>query len=266
MAVPYDTSKLSLSRLKRKTLLCLTNWRYFVTLTFAPEERNFLNSYDILPSYEILDGEHALVMNGRINLPTVKYFSESLEYFNYKISGKIVTTFWNRIKNCLRKLGGDPNSIRYGWKYEEGRLRCRPHFHMVVSTPICLSCFHFLVERYWKSGFVKIKPIVNDVQLLGYMHKEFTKETQFRFFQGKRRWGFSRNNIVIDLEKSDEWEYRKPLYSKADAMKINQNSYREIANSYSVDFYEKLQRNLETSFGSSQPVTAFRGRVDNTLY
>lgn len=247
IVVPYDLNKLSLSRLKDKALLCTEKWTHFVTLTYADRRVTHFREYDVAPTYKIDDGMYNIKVDGRIRTGCLVTYKDNLKDINYKVKGNTIKVFINRIKNYFRKHSIPVTAIRYAWKYEEGSKTFRPHFHMIISTEMCTPCLYWLLKYYWNAGNIHVNPMYDDTHLLHYMHKEFTKNSTFHAFVGRKRWGFCKGLNYFSKNK-DEYEYRKPIWSAKDAWIINELNKSRIDKYYSVDFTDKVQQQIKNKF------------------
>lgn len=115
---------------------------------------------------------------------------------------KLITNFIRRLKNRIRKKGGDPKAFKYIYVVEATRLPRdgdidplppRYHYHMVFSGMDGLLTIGDINEL-WQYGFSKAQPVDTRFNGLEGLSNYFIKQRR-----GKRKWSGS-----LNLEKPDE--------------------------------------------------------------
>lgn len=117
--------------------------------------------------------------------------------------------FIKKVKNKIRKLGGDPAELKYLWVVEGGKepedtnpnpIPRKFHLHMVMSHPLIKSrrLTRDALEKMWNHGLTRCDPLQPDNNGLARLGRYLTKQRRCN-----RRWSGSRNLKQPTVSVSD---------------------------------------------------------------
>jgi hypothetical protein len=216
LALNGTNNDLSLNRLRLKIMLNSVEikFNYFITLTFAFRKLVYSKS--------------GLICEEKLPFQSIKEFKLPDE-----ISGKLMKQLLDNIRKVVRS---------WSWKYEEGKKHGRPHFHMIVKSKMCRFCLDSLFQKYWRYGFVYVKPIWDQKHIQVYISKEFTKGSSFEFFEGRRRWSTSRD--LLPCVVASEWKYFKSINNYKKAYNINTMNKSRLLHVFTEESLNALQNEI----------------------
>lgn len=183
-----DPQSRSLYRLKKRILGPYVPWQYFITLTFAnkyeyklAQEWTYMTIWKddgVNPAYKI-DHTHPI--------GSVLKFEKCMADIGKGISGEMLNLVFNSIRKKIK--------FSYVWKYEEGDLHHRPHFHLLIKADgQSPQAIYDLFTKYWKFGMSHLSTVTSHTQVINYVNKYFSKDNETLFFKrGKRRYSTSRD-------------------------------------------------------------------------
>lgn len=259
LPIRQDAEKYSMYRFRKRLDCVTTEFNFFATLTFSPEESKECQGYIIIPKTKI-----GQVLKQGIDRHGNQHFYQNQEIISYVpwqntqefkfIPLRMVqNNLLRRALDLLRKRESRRSNkkISYAWRFERGSKGGREHYHLLIKSSLCKACLYFLLKEIWPYGFVDLKEMYNQATIKRYVNKYFTKHTKqnnLRVMSMKRRWSFSKNcefkEPEID-ESKPKWTYYGQFYGKEKAKAYFLDTLETFLEDYSVEFALKIWQDIE---------------------
>lgn len=230
----------SLMRLRHKLLESDISWNYHIVLTYSNNKRVVSHRGTVLPTQSFIDGDR---------IRRIYFWVRGKKIESYDKAEFPIIPDIEQLKEILQVFRTIDKDFLYAWKYEEGEINHRPHWHLLFRfSGLCTGCTYFLIDRLWRRGRVDVKRIITKMQLEVYVLKDFTKDNKIKFLHPfRRKWSTSRG--VIPNNKNSKFEL-KTIGNYSNAVKLFESTKNQYLDYYKNDafdiqaHYRKTLRNL----------------------
>lgn len=197
---PYTTHQYSLRKVKRRLENSTCKWNYFITLTYAPKFLNQARPEHVKKMFNVL--KQGLRNKIRMYKNGGRKKGKNGKYIR-NLDGTI--RIHKPRPNMVKKYQYYLDNLVHFWKAEfdsTGLREYNPHFHCLIRSDKSLN--KKLIEAVWDYGWITIKKIKSLKKAREYVKKYVKKETNYKYWAGKRLFAHSRN---LTIKEYKAWNY-----------------------------------------------------------